>query len=94
MVELHDETGLSTAAIGAQVTLATSIDRFVQEVWVTSGYLSGNPTRLHFGLPSHIEHLEIRWIDGEDTRLDNVEANQLIQVYRRLAAIDIPSHHI
>ncbi|KAB2854106.1 MAG: hypothetical protein F9K46_17400 [Anaerolineae bacterium] len=85
MVELHDESSLNAGAVGAQVTLTTSTDRHLRAVRATSGYLSGDPIRLHFGFSpnSQIISLEIRWSDGEITRPEGLETNQLLQVYQR-----------
>ncbi|MBI5929880.1 MAG: CRTAC1 family protein, partial [Chloroflexi bacterium] len=83
IVELHHEEAANTYAIGAQLTLVTSTGAYTRTVHATSGYLSGDPARLHFGVPLDIQHLEIRWDDGEVTQLDSLVANQLVKVTRR-----------
>lgn len=55
-----------------------------REVGTTSGYLSGDPARLHYGLsPETILHeLEITWPDGQRSILDSPERNMLLTVTR------------
>ncbi|MEM7033237.1 MAG: ASPIC/UnbV domain-containing protein [Chloroflexota bacterium] len=53
-----------------------------REVRVASGYLSGDPARMHFGLPAdtELEMLEIRWPDGTITQIDTLEPQTLLQI--------------
>ena len=53
-------------ALGARVSLATSAGTYVRQMRSTAGYLSGEPPRLHFGLPAgaRIDSLSIVWPDG------------------------------
>ena len=53
-------------ALGARVSLATSAGTYVRQMRSTAGYLSGEPPRLHFGLPAgaRIDSLTIVWPDG------------------------------
>jgi hypothetical protein len=48
-----------------------------RDVRASSGYLSGDPARLHFGFPrsTHLEKLEVRWPDGETTLIDDPTPN-------------------
>ena len=59
-------------ALGATVSLVTSSVTLVRDVRSTSGYLSGEAPRLHFGLPAgaDVESLDVRWPDGATTRVD------------------------
>lgn len=71
-------------AIGAQVRLVTDRGTLLRDVRVGSGYLSGDPPRLHFGFPAgaRLERLEIRWPDGA-TSIAVVSAhNQQLTVTR------------
>ena len=47
-----------------------------------TGYLSQADPRRHFGLgkASKAESVEIRWPDGQTTKLADVKANQLLTV--------------
>jgi hypothetical protein len=50
-------------------------------VLAQSSYLSVNDRRLHFGLgPETHAMLEIRWPNGREEKLANVDADQLIVV--------------
>jgi hypothetical protein len=65
-VVLRQPAGRNLNAVGAVVALHT--DRGIQrrDVRASGGYLSGDPLRLHFGLPegARVEMLEITWPDG------------------------------
>ena len=83
-VDLFDLGSSNTRAIGAQVTLHTNNGRFTRDVRSNSGYLSGDPARLHFGFPSEtmIEQLEVRWPDGTVSMVDDLSAGQLWRISR------------
>lgn len=61
----------NTRALGARLSLHTSAGTFTREVLVSNGYLSSDPSRVHFGFPAAavLESLEVRWPDGAHTRL-------------------------
>ncbi len=69
-------------AIGARVTATVGKMRMVQEITAVTGYLSQSDPRAHFGLgkAAKADRVEIRWPDGRTSRLDNVKANQFIDV--------------
>ena len=48
----------------------------------TTGYLSQNDPRLHFGLAKNemVEKVEIRWPSGKTQLLENIKANQILTV--------------
>lgn len=83
-LELYDSSSANTRALGATVVLETSAGNLTREVMASSGYLSGDTIRLHFGVVSDAEltGLTIQWPTGEDTWLDTVEANTLLVVRR------------
>ena len=58
-------------ALGARVSLVTSAGTYVRQMRSTAGYLSGEPPRLHFGLPAgaRIDSLSIVWPDGLTSHL-------------------------
>jgi hypothetical protein len=69
-------------AIGALVKISAG-DR--QQVGVrksTTGYLSQNDPRMHFGLggASQVDFAEIRWPSGKVQRLEGLKANQIISI--------------
>jgi hypothetical protein len=62
---LWPESG-NTRAIGAQLELHTSQGVFRRDVRASGGYLSGDPQRIHFGVPdgAQIDKLLILYPDG------------------------------
>lgn len=74
--------GLNTGAIGAQVVARAG--KLTQRRLVQSGssYISQEDKRLHFGLGgiAEVESLEVTWPDGTTTKMQNVKANQLIEI--------------
>lgn len=77
----------NSRAIGATVALHTSTGTYYREVRSAGGYLSGEPARLHFGVPtgSRLARLEIRWPDGEVMTLsdNDLKINTLLTISRR-----------
>lgn len=71
-------------AVGAEVTLRTSAGAFTRDVRVTSGYLSSDAPRLHFGFPlsATLHSLQIRWPDGASSTVTDLRPNTLITVTR------------
>ena len=59
-------------AIGAMVVLRTDAGDYRRDVRVGGGYLSGDPARLHFGMPAGATALalEIEWPDGGRSRIE------------------------
>ena len=47
-----------------------------------TGYLSQSDPRAHFGLgrAAKADRVEIRWADGRTTKLNDVKANQILEV--------------
>jgi hypothetical protein len=69
-------------AIGAEITLTTPQRKQVTTVSTTSGYLSANDKRAHFGLGSATSAtaIDIRWPSGIRQHLDNVKADQILTI--------------
>jgi len=68
--------------IGARVKIsAGGREQFTQKK-STTGYLSQNDPRLHFGLAKNelVEKIEIKWPSGKVQVLENVKANQILDV--------------
>ena len=87
LVDLRRPGTRNTHAIGAQVTLIGEHAggaplRLLREVRSQSGYLSGDPSRLHFGIPrgALLHHLQIRWPDGTRSTIPNPAPGTLISV--------------
>ena len=76
-------------AIGASVRLDTTAGGYRRDVEATSGYLSGNPPRVHFGFPAgeRPQRLTIRWPDGAVDVIDQADglaADTLLTVTRHV----------
>jgi hypothetical protein len=84
LVDLRWPASPNTHAIGAKLTLQTDAGNYMREVKVTSGYLSGDPSRIHFGFPpeAQLQALKITWPDNQATTIDNLQANTLVKVER------------
>ena len=74
----------NTHAIGARLTLHASTGSYLREIRSSSGFLSGDPGRVHFGFPdgAELHRLEIAWPDGARSTLPAPAANTLLTVRR------------
>ena len=83
-LELRWPESGNSVALGATAFLNTSMGRLRRDVRVGGGYLSGNPSRLHFGFPtgSELRSLEIHWPDGVVTVLEHPTADSLLTLTR------------
>ena len=82
ILDVRDEDG--GVAHGATVFLDVGGRTITRVVQRASSYLTSRDLRLHFGLGNHkiAENVHIRWLDGTEQRLDRVEANQIIEIFR------------
>src|SRR5690606_13560470 len=71
-------------ALGAKLSLQTSTGTYYREVKAGSGYLSGDPARLHFGFPTEatLQRLDVYWPDGASSTLDLPLAQTLLTIRR------------
>jgi len=69
-------------AIGARVKIDTGEKSQVAVRRSTTGYLSQNDHRLHFGIgdESMVDLIEVTWPSGKTQRLENIESNQIITI--------------
>lgn len=83
-VELNWPQVQNRQALGAHLLLHTSAGTYTRDVRAASGYLSGDPARVHFGFPvdAKLETLEVQWPDGKVSIVDKIEAHQLLRVER------------
>jgi enediyne biosynthesis protein E4 len=83
-VELRWPDSQNIYGIGAKVTLQTSTGTYTRELRASSGYLSGDPSRVHFGFPQETQllSLEIEWPDHEVTRIEQFPIDPFIVVFR------------
>lgn len=84
-VDLFWPESKNTRALGAQLTLHTSTGSYYRQVRAASGYLSGDPARIHFGFPagSALIHLDIQWPDGAISRIDDLAPQTLLMIARK-----------
>jgi enediyne biosynthesis protein E4 len=81
-VDLRMPAGKNPYAIGARLVLHTSAGTYYRDIQTSSGYLSGVPSRVHFGFPSdtELEYLEVHWPDGSIVQTKPLVANRLITI--------------
>lgn len=74
----------NTQSIGASLILSTNRARYYRDVKAASGYVSGDPTRIHFGFPQveDIQSLEIQWPDGTISTIEGLSGNTMVRVTR------------
>lgn len=72
-------------AIGSQVKLKVGEQTILREVICGASYLSGNDTRLLFGLDKNVrvDSLEIRWSNGKVEHFGMLQTHQLITLRQR-----------
>lgn len=71
--------------LGAKLVLTTSAGTYTRAVRASSGYLSGDPARVHFGLPhgAQLQKLEIYWPDGPISHIDQLKTGTRLIITRR-----------
>ncbi len=77
------EVALEGAPAGAEVTARLPDGRTLRrELGAGSSYLSSEDPRLHFGLGTAavVAELRVRWPDGHETRMHDVEVNTILEV--------------
>lgn len=83
-VELRWPQSANVYGIGATLTLHTSMGVYRRDLRATSGYLSGDPARVHFGFPQEAKllTLEIEWPDHHVTRIEQFPIDPFMVVTR------------
>ncbi|MDQ7024189.1 MAG: CRTAC1 family protein [Anaerolineae bacterium] len=81
-VELNKPNSNNPQAIGATLALESSIGTLYRDVRSTSGYLSGDSARVHFGFPANTElySLTITWSDGSVSTVDDLRPQNLYRI--------------
>ena len=71
-------------AVGSTLALTTARTTYWRQTRVSSGYLSGDPPRAHFGLPpgEHPLALSVTWPDGATSTTDGLSPATLITLQR------------
>ena len=87
LVELSDERG-NSGAIGAVVTIgygSGEVLRQRREIGLSGGFMSFDEPLAHFGLGAHsfVDWIEVRWPDGEVSRIEqSIPAHTIVQIRR------------
>ena len=85
-VELHWEAVPNHRAIGARLLLHTAAGTLSREMRASSGYLSSDPPRVHFGVgepdTAGLGDLEVTWPDGAVSRISAPPPGHLLHVTR------------
>jgi enediyne biosynthesis protein E4 len=83
-VDLRWPESKNPFAIGAQLELHTSVGVLRRDVRASGGYLSTDPTRMHFGFPAgtQLKELLVRWPDGKVSRIQDLQVHSLLKVTR------------
>jgi enediyne biosynthesis protein E4 len=68
--------------IGARIKVTSGGTVLTNQKKSTTGYLSQNDPRMHFGLAKNdmIEKIEIKWPSGKIQLLENIKANQILTI--------------
>jgi hypothetical protein len=84
LVDLFWPESKNRRALGARLTLYTSAGTMTRDIRASSGYLSGDAARVHFGFPNDatLQRLEIRWPDGKVSSVDTPASQTLVSVTR------------
>lgn len=83
-VDLTWAGSLNSHALNAVVELKTDKFTLSRDVRSASGYLSGDPARLHFGFPKGtiLQEMIVYWPDGAVSTIKDLHAQTLIEVIR------------
>lgn len=80
-LDLKGTSGNSEGA-GARIKISSGGKEQIAQKKTTTGYLSQNDPRIHFGLGKNeiVEKIEIKWPSGKVQVLENIKANQIVEV--------------
>jgi hypothetical protein len=83
-VELRWPASANFFGVGAQLVLTTDQGIMQRDVRATSGYLSGDPVRVHFGFSAdaQLHSLQIQWPDGAASVVHEPKGAALLTVTR------------
>jgi len=68
----------NTEGVGARITITVNNQKQMRELRAGSNFVSQNPVQAHFGLGDAelVNKVQVNWLDGEITVLENVSPNQ------------------
>lgn len=80
----------NTQGIGAKVYVTTAHNKQMQEQFITRGFQSSVDPVMHIGLgqDSTVKCIEVHWLGGRTSKLDNIKANTTITVDEATATKD------
>ncbi len=75
-------TSSNRDGIGARIKISSGGREQIAQKKTTTGYLSQNDPRIHFGLAKNemVDRIEINWPSGKVQVLENIKANQIIEI--------------
>jgi hypothetical protein len=75
-------TSSNRDGIGARIKIVSGGKEQTSQKKSTTGYLSQNDPRIHFGLAKNdmIQKIEIKWPSGKDQILENIKPNQILTI--------------
>lgn len=81
MLKLEGKTS-NRDGIGAKIKVITDDKTQTAQKISTTGYLSQNDPRMHFGIGKNtrVDKLEIRWPSGKIQVLENIDANRIVTI--------------
>jgi len=85
LVDVRLPESSNTFAIGTTLILHTSTGSYKRVVQASSGYLSSDPTRTHFGFPadSELQSLQIIWPDGTESVVEDLHKGNWMRIVKR-----------
>lgn len=83
-IDLRWRDSNNTRAIGSDIILNTSSGDYRRTIKASSGYLSGDSSRIHIGFPegTQVYSLRILWPDGKQKIVSNIAPDTLINAVR------------
>ncbi|KAA3621883.1 MAG: hypothetical protein DWQ02_26995 [Bacteroidetes bacterium] len=90
-IQLSGENG-NLFALGAKVSVKSGDLQQHQELTLTRGFKSSVEPKIHFGLGSHsqVDEVVVTWPDGTQSRLNDIAANQLLEIDKTGAKEGLP----
>jgi hypothetical protein len=75
-------TASNRDGVGARIEITSGGKKQIAQKKTTTGYLSQNDPRIHFGLGKNetVEKIEIKWPSGKVQLLENIKANKIVEV--------------
>jgi len=69
-------------AIGARIKITSGRKTQTTQKRTTTGYLSQNDPRMHFGLGKNdmVEKIEVLWPSGKSQVIENIKVNQILKI--------------